>query len=89
MIGIPISWCLIGEWAALATAVVMCVIGIILHHRSDPSGATVEHGCAVFAFVILVGLLIPGIGKIRQAADRIKAEREAERQGQSKPAGGE
>jgi hypothetical protein len=43
------------------------------------SHATTEVGCVLIIYIVLLGFIAGAIPKIRQAADWIKAEREAQK----------
>jgi hypothetical protein len=84
-LGLGLGWWAAGMWVALGGWIAGGVLGLYLFARLSRGTDFTPLGCPSVVVLLLVGALIPAVGKIRRAAERIRTEHEL-RQQQSPPA---
>ena len=88
-VGLAIGWWAGGVWLGITCASVVALACLWVVERRSGSHAVVEIGCALTLYLMVIGFLATAVPKIRQAADRIKAERQAQQNAPPAPADGE
>lgn len=76
ILGLVVGWSVWNHWLGIALMLPGWFLGMWIFTRISRSNGIIEFGCVSLLLTVFIAMLIPASLRIRQAAERIRAERE-------------